>query len=219
MSLVPSGVTLLRADNPGFMTLEGTNTWVFDDGTVIDPGPDDESHLQAIISLTTVRRILITHGHPDHVAGVDRLVELTGAVIGELPPGLELLPSPGHTADSVCYVREDAIFTGDTILGRGSSVVAYPDGNVGDYLKSLQNLQKFQGVPVLPGHGPTLPDCAEAAGWLHNHRLQRLEQVKAALGQGATTPQEVVDIVYADVDPALKWAAEWTVRAQLDYLL
>ncbi len=218
MSLVPSGVTLIRADNPGYMTLEGTNTWVFDDGTVIDPGPDDDAHLKAITDAVTVRRILVTHGHPDHIAGVERLVRLTGAVVGELPPSLQLLETPGHTADSVCYLHSGAVFTGDTILGRGSSVVAWPDGNVGDYLKSLEKLKTFQGVPALPGHGPVLPDCAVAAEWLYNHRVERLEQVKAALAQGARTTQEVLDIVYADVDPQLKWAAEWSVRAQLEYL-
>lgn len=217
--LVPSGVTLIRANNPGHMTLEGTNTWILDDGTVIDPGPDDPAHLEAIMAATTVRRILITHGHPDHIEGVESLVRMTGATVGELPPGLTELAAPGHTADSVCFVRADAVFTGDTILGRGSSVVAWPDGNVGDYLKSLEKLMTFSGVPALPGHGPALPDCAVAASWLHKHRVDRLEQVKAAIAQGATTPEEVVDLVYADVDPALKWAAMWSVRAQLDYLL
>lgn len=216
--VVPDGVTLIRANNPGSMTLEGTNTWVFSDGTVIDPGPDETAHLEAIMAATKVRRILVTHGHPDHVDGVDRLVRMTGAVVGELPSSLEELKTPGHTADSVCFVSREAVFTGDTILGRGSSVVAWPDGNVGDYLKSLETLMTFRGVPALPGHGPALPDCAVAAQWLHNHRLERLDQVKAALAQGATTPKEVIDIVYADVDPALKWAAEWSVRAQLDYL-
>ncbi|GIH08990.1 putative hydrolase (beta-lactamase-like) [Rhizocola hellebori] len=218
MSLVPEGVLLIRADNPGYMTLEGTNTWVLSDGTVIDPGPDDPIHLEAIARAGQIKRILVTHGHPDHVEGVDRLVKMTGAVVGEVPSYLREVKTPGHTADSVCFVSDSAVFTGDTILGRGSSVVAWPDGNVGDYLKSLETLMTFQGVPALPGHGPALPDCAQAARWLHGHRLERLEQVKAALAQGAKTPQEVVDMVYADVDPALKWAAEWSVRAQLDYL-
>lgn len=216
--MVPEGVTLIRADNPGYMTLEGTNTWVFDDGTVIDPGPDDEAHLEAIVRTVTVTRILVTHAHPDHVEGVDKLIAMTGAVLNELPDDLQRLDTPGHTADSVCYIGRGAVFTGDTILGRGSSVVAWPDGNVGDYLKSLEKLMTFSRVPALPGHGPALPDTAEAARWLYDHRLERLEQVKSALTQGAQTPQEVVDLVYADVDPALKWAAEWSVRAQLEYL-
>lgn len=216
--MVPEGVTLIRAKNPGPMTLEGTNTWVFDDGTVIDPGPDDDAHLEAIIATTKITRILVTHGHPDHVDGVDKLIALTGAMLNELPDGLQRLDTPGHTGDSVCYIGRGAVFTGDTILGRGSSVVAWPDGNVRDYLRSLEKLMTFTGSPALPGHGPVLPDTAKAARWLYDHRLERLEQVKSALDQGAQTPSEVVDIVYADVEPALKWAAEWSVRAQLEYL-
>lgn len=216
--MVPDGVTLIRANNPGYMTLEGTNTWVFDDGTVIDPGPDDEGHIEAIVATAKITRILVTHGHPDHVDGVERLRAMTGATLNELPDDLQRLDTPGHTADSVCYIGRGAVVTGDTILGRGSSVVAWPDGNVADYLKSLEKLMTFSGVPALPGHGPVLPDTAQAARWLHDHRLERLEQVKSALAQGAQTPQEVVDLVYTDVDPALKWAAEWSVRAQLEYL-
>lgn len=218
MSLVPDGVTLVRADNPSVMTLEGTNTWVLDDGTVIDPGPAHEDHLAAIMAVTRIRRILVTHGHPDHLEGVLPLRELTGATVGELPAGMRELKTPGHTADSVCFLTEGAVFTGDTILGRGSSVVAWPDGNVGDYLTSLALLKTLRGVPALPGHGPPLPDCAAAAEWLHDHRVERLEQVRAALTQGARTAEEVVDIVYAQVDPGLRFAAQWSVRAQLDYL-
>jgi len=218
MSLVPGGVTLIVADNPSPMTLEGTNSWVFDDGTVIDPGPADEAHLAAIMAVTRVRRILVTHSHPDHLEGVAPLRAMTNATVGELPPGMRELKTPGHTADSVCFVTASAVFTGDTILGRGSSVVAWPDGDVGDYLASLEKLMTFSGVPALPGHGPTLPDCGAAARWLHRHRLERLEQVRAAMAQGARSPEEVVEIVYADVEPSLRWAAMWTVRAQLDYL-
>lgn len=218
MSLVPGGITLILADNPSALTLEGTNTWVLDDGTVIDPGPAHESHLAAIMAITKIRRILVTHGHPDHTEAVEPLRTLTGATVGELPPGVRELKTPGHTADSVCFLTDEAVFTGDTILGRGSSVVAWPDGSVADYLASLELLKDLQGVPAMPGHGPALPDCAAAAGWLHDHRVERLEQVRAALAQGAQTPEEVVDIVYADVEPALKFAAQWSVRAQLDYL-
>lgn len=218
MSLVPDGVTLVVADNPSAMTLEGTNSWVLDDGTVIDPGPADEDHLAALMAVTDIRRILVTHAHPDHIEGLAPLRELTGAVVGELPPGVRELKTPGHTVDSVCFITDSVVFTGDTILGRGSSVVAWPDGSVGDYLASLEKLMDFSGVPVAPGHGPMLPDCAAAARWLHAHRLERLEQVRAALAQGASTPEEVVEIVYADVEPQLRWAAMWSVRAQLDHL-
>lgn len=215
---LPGWVTLVRADNAGPFTLEGTNTWVLADGTVIDPGPDDEAHLKAVAGVCRIERILVTHHHFDHTDGIARLVEMTGARVGELPPGLRALKAPGHTADSVCFIHDEAVFTGDTILGRGSSVVAWPDGNVGDYLSSLRLLSEFSGIPALPGHGPALPDCAEAAKWLLAHRLERLDQVREAMRQGATTPEEVVAIVYASVEPGLQAAALWTVRAQLHYL-
>ncbi|MEU7825268.1 MBL fold metallo-hydrolase [Catellatospora sp. NPDC049133] len=220
--LLPDWVTWLRAPNPGPMTLDGTNTWLLDDGTVIDPGPDDLAHLEAIVAAgPPIRRILFTHSHPDHVDGVATLIALTGATVGEVPDWITELGTPGHTTDSVCFVAERGgqrvVFTGDTILGRGSSVVAWPDGDVGAYLASL-DLLAGHPVPGLPGHGPALPNTAVAAAWLRAHRLERLDQVRAALKQGASTPEDVVNIVYADVDPSLRFAAEWTVRAQLAYL-
>jgi len=201
------------------MTLDGTNTWVLDGATVIDPGPADEAHLGEI---GPVRSILVTHRHIDHVEGVPRLVELTGATEVAEVEGIEVLATPGHTRDSVSFLvsrgGDRVIFTGDTILGRGSSVVMWPDGDVAAYLETLRTLCGLDGVVVLPGHGPVLPDCAAAARWLLDHRLERLEQVRDALRRGAESPEDVVKIVYADVDPAILIAAEWTVRAQLEYL-
>ncbi|MFS8522097.1 MAG: MBL fold metallo-hydrolase, partial [Micromonosporaceae bacterium] len=130
--------------------------------------------------------------------------------------------TPGHTADSVCYLVEGggerAVLTGDTILGRGTTVVAWPDGNLGDYLASLERLVEFGPVQVLPGHGPMLADCAAAASYYLRHRRDRLEQVRQAVAEGATSPAEVVARVYPDLDPALRQAAEWSARAQLEYL-
>jgi len=207
------------------MTLEGTNTWVVDGLTAVDPGPLDEEHLRAV---GPVRYTLVTHSHSDHIEGVPLLAELTGAQelaperVAEAIDGAVAIPAPGHTRDSVCFLvdrgGDRVIFTGDTILGRGSSVVMWPDGDIGAYLETLKTLSELDGVTVLPGHGPILPDCAMAAGWLLQHRLERLEQVRDALRRGAQSPQDVVRIVYSDVDPAVLVAAEWTVRAQLDYL-
>ncbi|MFC0533104.1 MBL fold metallo-hydrolase [Phytohabitans kaempferiae] len=225
---LPDWVTLVRAPNPGPMTLDGTNTWVLrgsgaDRSVVIDPGPLDEGHLRAVADTGPVGAVLPTHGHPDHVEGLARFVELTGAG-DDTSAGLEIthLVTPGHTADSVCFLVESGgervIFTGDTILGRGTTIVAWPDGNLGDYLASLEALSAYDGVPALPGHGPALADCGAAARFYLAHRRARLDQVRRALSEGARSAQEVVAKVYADVDPSLWPAAEWSVRAQLAYL-
>lgn len=235
---LPAWVRLVRAPNAGPMTLDGTNTWVLlPPGAaacaVIDPGPLHEPHLEAVAGHGPVAHILTTHAHPDHVEGLDRFRDLVGAA-GTMPrhegaavglPGgmtVTLLATPGHTADSVCYLaeyqRERVIFTGDTILGRGTTVVAYPDGDLAEYLASLRRLAEFAGVPVLPGHGPALGDCAVAARFYLEHRLARLEQVRAVLAAGATTAAEIVAAVYADVERSLWPAAERSVRAQLAYL-
>ncbi len=232
---LPGWATLVRAPNPSPMTLDGTNTWVLRPApdrpaVVVDPGPAQEEHLHAAAA-GGVAAVLVTHSHPDHVEGLERFRELTGAPVVTPPAGqptglagLEVtaVPTPGHTADSVCYLvaagGESAVLTGDTILGRGTTVVAWPDGDLGDYLASLRLLERFQGLPVLPGHGPALVDCAAAASYYLAHRRARLEQVRAALAAGATTPAAVVDRVYPDITPDLRQAAEWSARAQLAYL-
>ncbi len=239
---LPPGVTLCRAPNPGPMTLDGTNTWVLGN-VVIDPGPADEGHLTEVARTATetttaaeTPAILLTHGHPDHVEGAARLSELLGGVPvraadpahcanggdpltdGEDLGGITVLAVPGHTADSVAFRTSGAVFTGDTILGRGTTVVAWPDGDLGDYLASLTKLERLGTVPVLPGHGPALTDCAAAARYYRQHRVARLEQVRAARAAGAGDAADVVRVVYADVDPVLWPAAEMSVRAQLGYL-
>ncbi|MEU1839857.1 MBL fold metallo-hydrolase [Micromonospora chersina] len=244
---LPEWVTLVRAPNPGPMTLDGTNSWVLrapgaSHAVVVDPGPADEEHLAALTAHGPVGFVLITHGHADHTEGAPRLSALLGGApvlavdpahtVGGAPltadtaldAGLEIRPltTPGHTADSVCFLvghgDERVVLTGDTILGRGTTVVAHPDGHLGDYLSSLELLTTYRGIPALPGHGPALADCGAAAEFYLAHRRARLDQVRAAVAAGATTAPEVVERVYADVDRSLWWAAEWSVRAQLEYL-
>ncbi|WP_327290357.1 MBL fold metallo-hydrolase [Streptomyces sp. NBC_01198] len=216
---------------------------------VIDPGPLDEAHLARVVAAAEqagkrVALTLLTHGHPDHAEGAARFAELTRTPVRALDPalrlgdeglgagdtvttgGLELrvVATPGHTADSLSFLlpADAAVLTGDTVLGRGTTVVAHPDGRLGDYLDSLRRLQALtvDGAvdTVLPGHGPVLGDARGAVEFYLAHRAHRLAQVETAIESGLRTPAEVVARVYADVDRALWPAAELSVRAQLDYL-
>jgi glyoxylase-like metal-dependent hydrolase (beta-lactamase superfamily II) len=243
MRQVTPSAGVVLAPNPGPMTLDGTNTWVLrapgsEGAVVVDPGPLHEAHLAAVAAQGPVELVVLTHGHFDHSEGAARFAELTGAKVRALDPrhrlgeeglvdgdvieaaGLEIrvAHTPGHSSDSLCFLLPDAVLTGDTILGRGTTVVAHPDGVLRDYLESLKRLRDLGDVTVLPGHGPELPHAGDAAQHYLDHREQRLEQVRAALAQGATTAREVVEIVYVDVDRVLWGAAEMSVRAQLDYL-
>ncbi|MEU6319833.1 MBL fold metallo-hydrolase [Streptomyces sp. NPDC047009] len=216
---------------------------------VIDPGPLDDGHLSNVIDTVEkagkqVALTLLTHGHPDHAEGAVRFAELTRTHVRALDPalrlgdeglghgdvvtvgGLELrvVSTPGHTADSLSFhlPADRAVLTGDTILGRGTAVVAHPDGRLGDYLDSLRRLRSLtvdDGVhTVLPGHGPVLEDAQGAVEFYLAHRAHRLAQVETAVENGHRTPEAVVAHVYADVDRSLWPAAELSVRAQLDYL-
>ncbi|MFI6100987.1 MBL fold metallo-hydrolase [Lentzea sp. NPDC051213] len=244
---VTSHAAVLLADNPSPMTLDGTNTWLLkapdaSSFVVVDPGPLDLVHLKRIASFGPVAEILLTHGHPDHSDGARELSSLVNAPVRALDPsftygseglvhgdvvtsaGLELrvLGTPGHTSDSLCFVLPgEAVLTGDTVLGRGTTIVAHPDGKLGDYFESLRVLADLPpDTAVLPGHGPELADAGEAARAYLVHRTQRLEQVRRAVESlgGAASPRQVVEVVYADVDRVLWPAAEWSVRAQLEYL-
>jgi glyoxylase-like metal-dependent hydrolase (beta-lactamase superfamily II) len=242
------------APNPSVMTLDGTNTWILSEpdsplAVVVDPGPLDEAHLRHVVDTAEslgkrVALTLLTHGHPDHAEGAGRFAELTGTAVRALDPalrlgdeglsagraievgGLELrvVPTPGHTSDSLSFhlPADRAVLTGDTVLGRGTTMVAHPDGRLGDYLDSLRRLRSLtvdDGVrTVLPGHGPVLEDAQGAVEYYLAHRATRLAQVETAVENGHRTAAEVVAHVYADVDRSLWPAAELSVRAQLEYL-
>lgn len=246
--------TLILAPNADPMTLDGTNTWLLAEpgarrAVVVDPGPLDEGHLRLLLATAEERElqiglILLTHGHFDHSEGAPRLAELTGAPVRALDRRfrlgaeglvggdvvdvdglrLDVVATPGHSGDSLCFVLPDdrAVLTGDTILGRGTTVVAHPDGRLGDYLDSLHRLRDLAAAheveTVLPGHGPVPGDALAIVEFYLEHRRQRLAQVRAALAAGDETAAEVVDRVYADVDPAVRFAAEMSVRAQVEYL-
>jgi glyoxylase-like metal-dependent hydrolase (beta-lactamase superfamily II) len=251
------------APNPGPMTLDGTNSYVLRAGdgpaVVVDPGPNDEGHLQALAG-RPVELILITHQHLDHTAGSRRLHELTGAPVraarpedchgadplrdGELITAgdveIRVVATPGHTADSVSFFLPNdgpsgSVLTGDTVLGRGSTVIGIPDGTLAQYLDSLRMIAELrapQGVsdaPVvgLPAHGPVLPDLADVCRQYLEHRLRRLEEVRAAVASLGLTAAEaqsddgiaaVLAAVYLDIDPAVQFAAAFSVATQLAYL-
>ncbi|WP_020664163.1 MBL fold metallo-hydrolase [Amycolatopsis benzoatilytica] len=239
---VSDTAAVLLENNPSTMTLEGTNTWVLRApdaaaSVVVDPGYHDLDHLRKLVAVGSVELILLTHHHLDHAEGAPWLAEQAGVPVrafdaslcqGAEPfadedeftaAGLEfrVLHTPGHTDDSVSLLVAGQLLTGDTILGRGTTVLH----DLGDYLRSLRKLIALpDGTPGLPGHGPELADLPSTAREYLAHREQRLDQVRSALqtlGSDAT-PRQVVEVVYADIDQALWAPAEASVRAQLDYL-
>lgn len=249
---LPAWCERVRAGNPGPMTLEGTNTYVLRGAAgniVVDPGPDLPEHVEAVAALGPVALAVLTHWHHDHSGGAALLHQLTGTpVVGRdpqqclggarLPADGSLLPvagfeirvvdTPGHTADSICLLADDGsartLFSGDTILGRGTTAISAPDGALGPYLDSLARLAGLVTDPasghslLLPGHGPARADAGAVIEEYAEHRRQRLDEVRTALSAGAHTAREVVEIVYPGVDPAVLPAAERTVQAALDYL-
>ncbi|EFQ83360.1 metallo-beta-lactamase domain protein [Aeromicrobium marinum DSM 15272] len=249
MSVTERAVRVV-ADNAGIMTLDGTNTWILREpgaarSVVVDPGPDDADHLAAVLSAAgEVALVLYTHWHPDHTEAIDRMVELTGAPARAVDAAwcrgadpvvdgeqldvdglrLEVVTTPGHTADSMCLLLTDegSLLTGDTILGRGTTIIAHPDGSLGPYLDSLARIRELveEGVVslLLPAHGPVPDDAAAHVDFYLEHRADRLDQVRRAVEAGAVTAAEVVATVYADVDRSLWPAAERSVEAQLEYL-
>lgn len=238
---VSDAASVLLENNPSSMTLEGTNSWVLrapgSPAVVVDPGYRDLPHLELLAEVAPVELILLTHCHPDHAEGAPWFAERVGAPVRAFDPslcidassfvdgevisagGLEIrvIHTPGHTDDSVSLQLGDQVLTGDTILGRGTTVLH----DLGDYLRSLRKLIELPaGTVGLPGHGPELLDLPATAREYLAHREQRLDQVRSALkvlGADAT-PRQVVEVVYADVDRALWGPAEWSVQAQLDYL-
>jgi len=226
------------APNPGPMTLDGTNTWVV--GTppavVIDPGPEDEAHLAAVrTEAVTVGTILVTHRHPDHAPGADALARSTGALVHAWRPlagwnpiragqefrggGIVLVAvhTPGHTPDHVALFAPGprALFTGDAVLGRGTSVIDPPEGDLSAYVRSLDAMAALQPLTIYPGHGPAVWDAAGKLREYRRHREEREHQVLDALASGAGTPAEIVPLVYEGYPAEVLDLAARTVLAHL----
>jgi glyoxylase-like metal-dependent hydrolase (beta-lactamase superfamily II) len=228
---------------------------------VVDPGPPDASHLAAIEAAVQesgggeIGTVLLTHHHADHSEAAKEFAARWGCGVRALDPqyrlgseglgdgdvvevdGLEIrvIGTPGHTADSLSFLvpAEQTVLTGDTVLGRGTTVVAHPDGQLGAYLDSLDRLHALAAeheiASIWPGHGPVIENALGVLDYYIAHRGERLDQVRAALARledqphpegiaAEELPRKVVEIVYTDVDPVLWGAAELSVRAQLAYL-
>jgi len=226
------------AANPGIRELEGTNTWIVGDGPsiVIDPGPDDAGHLREVTrEAGHLAAILLTHDHPDHAPGAAALAEATGApVYAARPPdggqrlrdgqrivagdmALTAVATPGHSPDHVAFVEERhrGLFTGDAVLGRGTSVIDPPEGDLMAYLRSLQRMRELSPRVLYPGHGPVVFDGPGKLEEYVEHRAAREEQVLAALASGPRTAEEIVPEIYGDHPAELHELAARSVLAHL----
>lgn len=228
---------------------------------VVDPGPQDEGHLNVLNNKATmngdkpceIALVLLTHRHSDHAEGALRFRQITGAPVrafneheclgaeplkdGEIisiegfTPTIEVVHTPGHTSDSVCFFIHanggsddsdlEGILTGDTIAGRHTTMISETDGDLGKYMETLATLnERGKDVTLLPGHGPDLPDLSEFAQKYIDRRELRLKQVSdalAELGDDASV-NDIVNHIYTDVDPVLRSAAEQSTRVTLRYL-
>lgn len=237
---LPAHVTRVVAPNPGPMTLAGTNTWVIGvpsvaggpdapaGAWVIDPGPDDEGHLERVLREATRRGglagIALTHSHGDHVDGADRLAEMAdGVVVRSRYPSAEAGPlrgfhTPGHAADHMIFLLGDICFTGDLVLGTGSTIVPPGDGGLAAYLDSLRLLERLGAAILCPGHGPPIFDPPAKIAEYVEHRMMRERLLLAALADGVRERSALLDRAWHDVAPALRPAAAMSLEAHLEKL-
>jgi glyoxylase-like metal-dependent hydrolase (beta-lactamase superfamily II) len=219
-------VLRLVAPNPGPMTHEGTNTYLYgsDPCVVIDPGPDESAHIEAILEVAESRggvgRVLLTHSHGDHSAGAERLgVEVVLPGGGEVLGGLRTVATPGHAPDHVSYITADGVcFCGDIVLGEGSSFVAPEEGALAAYMESLRALQREPIELIAPGHGPWVKDPAAKLAEYVEHRESRERRLLTALERGERSRQSLLDEVWDDVPPELRPYAVHVMEAHLSKL-
>jgi len=243
---VGPGILRVLAPNPGVMTGPGTNTYIItssSEAAVVDPGPADARHLEAIASALGGRKctaILLTHHHVDHVEGASRLGKLLGAPLAGYPSKLQVdihlhdgscltvggerdivaVHTPGHASDHLCFLiySSGIVLTGDHLMGGNTSVIAPPDGNMGQYVRSLQKLKDMNPRYALPGHGQPLPDPIEAIEWYVQHRMEREAAILGVLASQMNkcwTIQDIVEVVYKDVPPSAHKIAQYSVWAHL----
>jgi len=214
------------ADNPGPMTLTGTNTYLYgsDPCWILDPGPDQAEHLSAVRAAAGERGgavgALLTHSHNDHSGGVDALgIPLTAPVDGETYGGLEAVATPGHAVDHFCFFTTDGVcFSGDLILGWGSTYVPPDGGSLTAYMDSLRLVRDREPVLICPGHGPWITDPAAKVNEYLEHRESREQGLIDAIGRGVRSRMEMLDEVWSDVPVQLRPAANVVMEAHLQKL-
>jgi len=232
-------IVRVLAPNPSVYTLEGTNTWVLGDQAtatiVIDPGPAIQAHLDEVARAAGhVAQVLLSHDHADHAEGARAFAEKVGAplyawrlngaehlkdgqVVEAGGVSLTALHTPGHSADHVVFFSSDggALFTGDAVLGRGTSFVDPPDGDLAKYLASLERMLELRPRTIYPGHGPVVLDAPAKLREYLDHRAGRERQVLDGLGDGARTVQDLVSQIYVDYPPEVHPLAARSVTAHL----
>jgi glyoxylase-like metal-dependent hydrolase (beta-lactamase superfamily II) len=224
----PGHAEILRivAPNPGPMTHEGTNTYLYgsDPCTVIDPGPDHADHLEAVRAAANERGgiglVLLTHSHGDHAAGAARLeVEAILPGDGEEHGGLRAIATPGHAADHVCFMTADGVcFSGDLVLGEGSTFVPPDGGSLAAYMDSLHRMQEEEIELICPGHGPWITDPSAKLAEYVEHRQMRERRLLAALERGERSREALLAEVWDDVPDEVRPAAALVMEAHLQKL-
>lgn len=233
-------VRVVTAPNPSPMTLEGTNTYIVGERApvVIDPGPIVGDHLDIVLAEAgSPSLVLLTHHHVDHAQGAERFAVAAAAPLaafgrpgnGSIADGARIdagegtlvaMHTPGHAADHMCFLLEEeaAVFTGDHVLGFGTSVIAFPDGDMAKYMESLERLHDAAPRRLYPGHGPVVEDPIAVLDYYLRHRREREAEVLAAIEDGDDSITAMVRRIYAAYDPALYGAAALSVRAHLEKL-
>ena len=216
----PDGVVRVRAANASPLTLDGTNTYVVG-AWVVDPGPSDAAHLQAVRDAAggRVEGVVLTHSHSDHSDGAEMLAApVTLPAGGEEVGPFRAVATPGHSADSVSLLAGRMLFSGDTVLGTGSVFIQPGEGSLAAFLGSLRRLQELDLEVICPGHGPYVWDpYAKLAEYLE-HRFDRERRLVEALDSGLRNRDELLDVVWSDTPAELRPAAALTLAAHLEKL-
>jgi glyoxylase-like metal-dependent hydrolase (beta-lactamase superfamily II) len=237
----PSGMTLDGTNT--YLVGEPSSGQV----VLVDPGPDDAAHLAAVEEVLTgtdrrVVAVLVTHHHHDHAEAARPWGARFGAPVGAADPAVagpggrvlaagerlvlagttfDVVPTPGHTGDHLAFRLESgAVLIGDHVLGRGTSVVTHPEGDVVAYLESLRRVHDLGPSALYCGHGPELAEDPSAVlDYYLAHRAFREHQLLAVLAEGPADVDALVARIYAEVPRTLWPAAAQSTRATLDKLI